>query len=178
MNSTGTRVTPAERASVIAIAAASDTEEDLDAQIAAAELRVIAGDARVLGNVELLKRRLASHGTQARLGALGAAGAAAIFLLARARRRSGTPARQPAHEAPAQPSRWVPWLALLLQLVSAGAGSPSRPPGMVGWISALLSARRRWRGPGRQPRDAAGASPAAPKAARAAVPPANTSSLR
>ena len=124
--------------------------DDLDALIAAAELRVLQRDRRVLRHGEQLKQRLASHGTQARLGALGVAGVAAIVLLSRQRRAKGgtAPSRERETTAKRTPAAtwWVVWLPVLLQLFTAGSARPARPPGMAGVASMLVSVARQWAG--------------------------------
>ncbi len=144
------RDTPLDTDAMAALAQAAP-EADLDTQIALAEARVMARDARVLHQGRLLRQRLSTHGTQARLAGLGAIGITATLLLLRRRKGSGDePAAaqsgQRRASRPARPSWWVQWLPLLLQVVSAGSVRPSRPPGLVGWMSTLLSARQRWAG--------------------------------
>lgn len=153
---------------------------DLDAQIAAAELRVMERDARLLRHGHQLGERLSSRSTQARLALAGVAGVVAIVALARLARRPARAAAAPpgaARHAPTAPTPalqplWLQWLPLALQLVTASS-RPAAPPaptpaGWMGWVGPLLAAGKSWAGrhPGRASRAASSGAPGSESAAR------------
>jgi hypothetical protein len=160
---------------------ASPDHPDLDAEIAAAEWRVIERDARVLRHGAQLGERLSSRSTQARLLLAGVAGVAAVVALSRLARRA--PAQPAAPEArgatrgaappPAQPA-WLQWLPLALQLVTASSrpAAPPPPAGLMGWVGPLLAAGRGWAGlrRGGAGRAAAAGTPAASPSRRGPGP--------
>lgn len=127
---------------------------DLDAQIAAAELRVIERDARVLHHGTQLGERLSSRSTQLRLLLAGVAGVMALVRWSRKPHkgggaRAGQAGRQaaPPPQAAVQPF-WLQWLPLVLQLVASSSrpAAPPPPTGWMGWVGPLLAAGRGWAG--------------------------------